>query len=70
MEINLQQVEDETKDWLEYFVEKPRKELDGFALCPFAKLHKSGYYDSWKDADECMDYLEVAKTHVKVHWVV
>jgi hypothetical protein len=37
MEINLQQVEDETKDWLEYFVEKPRKELDGFALCPFAK---------------------------------
>ena len=55
MEINLQQVEDETKDWLEYFVEKPRKELDGFALCPFAKLHKSGYYDSWKDADECMD---------------
>jgi len=37
MEINLQQAEHETKDWLEYHVETPKKELGGFALCPFAK---------------------------------
>ena len=37
MEINLQQVEDETKEWLENFVDIPRQELNGFALCPYAK---------------------------------
>jgi hypothetical protein len=37
MEINLQKVEDETKEWLENFVDIPRQELNGFALCPYAK---------------------------------
>ena len=37
MKINLQQAEHETKEWLEFHVEKPREELNGFALCPYAK---------------------------------
>jgi len=37
MEINLQRVENETKKWLENFVETPKEELNGFAPCPYAR---------------------------------
>ncbi len=35
--IDLQKAEQETKDWLENFVESPNNELGGFAPCPYAK---------------------------------
>jgi hypothetical protein len=37
MKIDLQKAEDETKKWLENFVEVPNEELGGFAPCPYAK---------------------------------
>ena len=62
MEINLQQVEDETKDWLENFVEVKRDELDGFALCPYAKQARLKNKITFRIGDHPLnDLIEHAK---------
>ena len=37
MNITLQQIQKETEDWLENFIEKPNAAFGGFEICPFAK---------------------------------